>query len=64
MARRPAIFTQDDIKRAFAGARDAGVRVAVLIDPTGRLAIVPAEQIAVPLLPDDLDARIDAFASG
>jgi hypothetical protein len=64
MPRRPAIFTQDDIKRAFAGARDAGVRVAVVIEPSGRLSIVPAEQIEVPLLPSDLDARLDAFASG
>lgn len=61
MGRRAAAFTQDDVKRALAGARDAGVRVAVIIEPTGRLSIVPTEQLA-PIVPDDLDARLEAFA--
>jgi hypothetical protein len=46
MARAPAIFRQQDVTRAFRGAKAAGVRVArVEIDRDGKIVIVTADEL-------------------
>jgi len=52
MSRRAAAFYQDDVKRACAGARAAGLTVrGVEIDPNGRILVrcdeIPSEETAV-----------------
>lgn len=42
MASRAARFKPSDIANALKGGQDAGVAVAVLIQPDGSIAIVPA----------------------
>jgi hypothetical protein len=46
MARAPSIFRQQDVTRAFRGAKAAGVRVArVEIDRDGKIVIVTADEL-------------------
>jgi hypothetical protein len=61
VSRRPARFTPSDITRALKGAADAGVSVAVLIQPDGAMAIVPADRMNVSVVANDLDARVEKF---
>lgn len=60
---RAARFTQDDVTRALKGALAAGVKAAVFIDPTGRLAIVPTSELPSIDTPGDIDARLAEFAA-
>ena len=59
----PARFTKADIARALSGAEAAGVSVAVIIQPDGSIAIVPADRVSVTVTANDLDDRINRFAA-
>lgn len=58
-----ARFTKSDVERAFSGAVEAGVSVAVLIQPDGSIAIVPAERVNVMVTANDLDDRLTKFGA-
>ena len=58
---RTARFSQADIMRALKAGVAAGVPVAVFIEPSGRLAIVPAANAPLVEPTNDLDARLDEF---
>lgn len=58
---KAARFTQADVKRALSGAAMAGQPVAVLIQPDGSIAIVPADRISVSVMANDLDDRLAKF---
>lgn len=60
---KPARFTQKEVETAFAGARKAGIAVALVLQPDGSLAIVPADRLSVTIVGTDLDERIAKFAA-
>ena len=45
MSKRLA-FTQADVRRAFKGAAEAGVTVAVEFSPEGTMRLIPCVQVA------------------
>lgn len=51
-------FTQSDIRRALKGAMAAGVPVELLIDPNGRIHLIPIQR-GVPMPQETLQERID-----
>jgi hypothetical protein len=56
-------FTKLDVERALSGAVNAGVSVAVLIQPDGSIAIVPADKISVTVTANDIDDRLEKFGA-
>jgi hypothetical protein len=43
MSRTPAKFTQADIARTLRAAAQCGLRVEVVLEPDGRIRIVPSD---------------------
>lgn len=62
-ASRAARFKEADVTRAFNGAAKAGVAVAILLQPDGSIAIVPADKISVTVTANDLDERLARFGA-
>jgi hypothetical protein len=58
-----ARFTKSDVERAFSGAAKAGQSVAVVIQPDGSLAIVPADRVSITVTANDLDDRLAKFGA-
>lgn len=60
---KPARFTKSDVERALSGAAKVGLPVAVLIQPDGSIAIVPADRINLTVTANDLDDRLAKFGA-
>jgi hypothetical protein len=58
-----ARFTKSDVERALGAAANVGVSVAVLIQPDGSIAIVPAERVSIMVTANDLDDRLATFGA-
>lgn len=53
MPRRPATFTQADVARALRAVDQTGVSAEVVLEPDGRIRIVPTEEPKTPLTPTE-----------
>lgn len=51
MPRRPATFTQADIARALRAVEQTGVKAEVVLEPDGRIRIVPRDDPPQSLTP-------------
>lgn len=59
---RCVTFTQSEIN-AVARAAKNGVRIAMVMRPDGTKVIMPAADVDLPISANDLDSRLDAFAT-
>jgi hypothetical protein len=55
MPRTPAKFTQADIARALKAADQCDLRVEVILEPDGRIRIVPSDAHTSPQVDEPLD---------
>lgn len=55
MSRTPAKFTQADIARALRAAAQCDLRVEIVLEPDGRIRIVPSEVHTSPQVDTDIN---------
>ena len=58
MSRTPAKFTQADISRALRAVNQCDIDAEVILEPDGRIRIVPSEVRTSPQVDTDFDIRL------
>ena len=62
MAKRPALFTKDDVKRLISGALESGLDVGEVRVLRDGSIVLHSTSSRPAILDDDIDEKLEAFA--